>query len=167
MPALTLKTLLGRRAPAHAAVQALVESMGNTVHITDPTGTILIGNSTSNVGSAPISGAGAPGLPLLETWETAKADPPSPNSGGTVCAANKVGTTRTGPSSFSRAITRSIFSSVSWSSPYPDFASIVVVPPRSIQSRCRRAAASKSSSLAARVNRTVRRMPPPAAAISW
>jgi hypothetical protein len=74
MPALTLKTLLGRRAPAHAAVQALVESMGNTVHITDPTGTILIGNSTSNVGSAPISGAGAPGLPLLETWESANPD---------------------------------------------------------------------------------------------
>ncbi|HEY3706637.1 MAG TPA: GAF domain-containing SpoIIE family protein phosphatase [Terracidiphilus sp.] len=59
MPALTLKSLLGRRSPAHAVVLALIESMGNTVHITDPNGTLLLG-SPQNLG--------APGLDS-ETWD--------------------------------------------------------------------------------------------------
>jgi Stage II sporulation protein E (SpoIIE)/GAF domain len=44
MPALTLKSLLGRRSPAYGVVQALVESMGNTVHITDASGAVLLGD---------------------------------------------------------------------------------------------------------------------------
>ncbi len=39
------------------------------------------------------------------------------NSGGTVCAASRVGTMRMGPSALSRAITRNMRSSVSRSSP--------------------------------------------------
>jgi Stage II sporulation protein E (SpoIIE)/GAF domain len=63
MPALTLKSLLGRRSPARAAVEALIETLGNTVQITDPTGTVL-------VGSADKLGAGAPGPSPLGTGET-------------------------------------------------------------------------------------------------
>ena len=47
MPTLTLRSLLGRRSPAYSVVQALLESMGNTVHITDPNGTVLVGSSTN------------------------------------------------------------------------------------------------------------------------
>jgi hypothetical protein len=38
-----LKSLLGRRAPAYAVVQALMESMGSAVHITDASGAALLG----------------------------------------------------------------------------------------------------------------------------
>ena len=63
-------------------------------------------------------------------------------------------------------IARSCASSVSRSSPYPDFASNVVVPARSIQPTCSASAAASTDSPAARVARTVERIPPPRACSS-
>ena len=83
--------------------------------------------------------------------------PASANSGGTVCAPSHVGMP---PASLNA---RSCASSVSRSSPYPDFASNVVVPARSIQPTCSASAAARPVSPAARVARTVERMPPPRA----
>ncbi|UWZ84537.1 GAF domain-containing SpoIIE family protein phosphatase [Occallatibacter riparius] len=51
MPALTLKSLLGRRAPAYAVVQALLESTGSDVHVTDPSGLVLLGIAREDVES--------------------------------------------------------------------------------------------------------------------
>ncbi len=61
---------------------------------------------------------------------------------------------------------RSCRSSDSVVSPYPLFASAVVVPQASISSSRGRVASTSSSSEAARVASTVLTMPPPAAAIS-
>ncbi len=59
-------------------------------------------------------------------------------------------------------MTRSARSSSSVESPYPDFASSVVVPPARAASNRATASPRSSSSLAARVAATVRRIPPAA-----
>jgi Stage II sporulation protein E (SpoIIE)/GAF domain len=55
MPALSLKSLLGRRSPGYAVVQALVESMGNTVYVTDASGAILVGVANGDDSAARIA----------------------------------------------------------------------------------------------------------------
>ena len=73
--------------------------------------------------------------------------------------------TLTGSSRPSARATRSIFASLSKSSPYPDLISTVVTPSaQSAASRGRLCASSVASS-AARVARMVERMPPPSPAM--
>ena len=86
-------------------------------------------------------------------------------SGGNSCAARHVGTRRTGDCQDAVRIARSCLSSHSLSSPYPLFASAVVVPYRAIVAARARTFATRSSSAARRVAWTVEAMPPPDAAI--
>ena len=87
-------------------------------------------------------------------------------SSGRAWAPINVAASSTGCVSFSRRMTRSCFISCSGSRPYPLFASQVVTPIRSISARASAAFCASCSSVAARVARTVERMPPPWARIS-
>jgi len=63
MPAPTLKAMLGRRSPAFAVVQSLLESLGQGIHITDSSGTVLLGSPSA---CAECAAAGAVDLPVRQ-----------------------------------------------------------------------------------------------------
>lgn len=86
--------------------------------------------------------------------------------GGMAWAPRNVALTSSGWVAPSRCRVRSIFISVSVSSPYPDLASTVVVPAAIMASMRSRSRARSSSSSLERVDLTVKWMPPPALWIS-